>query len=732
MNVVMFVGHAVLIAVAALVIRSSLTGVDAASSVTEVKYHLTARPWAALATPSTDYLDVLEAVCRFSIRHQADDGAIIDPFLGIEHQYATPYFAFAVATLVNAGRARDLLPNGIRAMEHATAVFAKGGDAIPQRHGEFFIPALTESLHSYRPLVPDDRWRTWYERMKRERQAVVQGGVNNWETYAMKGEWLRQHAGLVPREDAISYIEAAWHERQRPRIVPTPYSLYHDRSSDPDTLSVEAVGRGNLLSLATAGYDGPSASEIRTAAEAGTRFSLLLQDPSGQAPVNGRTDAHVWVDVGYQLAFELMAERAFAAGDLESAGRFRRAALLAFRQLARWRRTDNAWAGSYYVTKNRFDPSLRVGYQNASQYSNYNGSLMFHLAEAFGARKSVIDETPAPSEIGGYAFELDQEYAAAFANAGGMQVQANLRGEAAPTAGNSWTPLGLVRFARSDWDTRLGPSDGALTATDGVSFAPEFEEGGRWIRMAAVPQRYEAAWSVEFVHPALVRCAITYRPKAGEAGPTFRDDLIITPSGVLSSVRREAGRPVPWAVTWPVLENDGRPLQVRLSRRHAETSYPHERNRQAFIAIDGVSAVHAGASVVRSTYGDLRPVRAVATGDVVRTFVYPHTSDEPSADAVRRSLRMTNTGFRSIIGSVIGTVFIGPTVAGGEGLGVDLNDDGRLDVVFDRRCGFLLQLKRASVVAIEVDRSVRAEIQGRTVELSPFQPIALTRSSAQN
>ena len=94
-------------------------------------------------------------------------------------------------------------------------------------------------------------------------------------------------------------------DHQRPRIVPTPYSLYHDRSSDPDTLSVEAVGRGNLLALATAGYDGPSASEIRTAAEAGTRFSLLLQDPSGQAPVNGRTDDHVWVDVGYQLAFEV-------------------------------------------------------------------------------------------------------------------------------------------------------------------------------------------------------------------------------------------------------------------------------------------------------------------------------------------------------------------------------------------------------------------------------------------
>ncbi len=111
--------------------------------------------------------------------------------------------------------------------------------------------------------------------------------------------------------------------------------------------------------------------------------------------------------------------------------------------------------------------------------------------------------------------------------------------------------------------------------------------------------------------------------------------------------------------------------------------------------------------------------------------MYPHSSDQPSADAVRQSFRITNTGFRSIVGTVIDTVFIGPTVAGGEGRNVDLNDDGTPDVIFDRRCGFLLRLNRGSVVAVEADRSVRAQIQGRTVQLSPFQPLALTRLSPQ-
>ena len=226
--------------------------------------------------------------------------------------------------------------------------------------------------------------------------------------------------------------------------------------------------------------------------------------------------------------------------------------MLSFQNIDRWRRTDGAWAGSYFVTKNRFDPALRVGYQDASQYSNYNGSLMFHLAEAFHLRASAIEEHPAPAEIGGYAVATDAEFASVFANAGGLQMQANLRGQTAASSGNFWTPLGVVRFARAGWDTRLGPSDGALTEAGGVTFAPTFQEGGRWFRMADLSARYEAAWSVQFVHPLLVRCAIDYRPKKGMRGPSYRDELTLTPDGVLSVVTQTSPESAPWGVTWPI------------------------------------------------------------------------------------------------------------------------------------------------------------------------------------
>jgi len=85
--------------------------------------------------------------------------------------------------------------------------------------------------------------------MKKPWRQVVRGNLNNWETYMMKGEWLRALSGLADRAGRLEAIEASWNTRQRGHFSAQPWSLYHDRSSDPDTLSVEAVGRGNLLAL---------------------------------------------------------------------------------------------------------------------------------------------------------------------------------------------------------------------------------------------------------------------------------------------------------------------------------------------------------------------------------------------------------------------------------------------------------------------------------------------------
>jgi hypothetical protein len=217
-------------------------------AVVQTGYHLTARPWKPLDIPREKYLEAIEGVCRFSIQHQNASGAIIDPFLKREHQYATPYFAYAAGTLIAAGRASDLLPYGVKAMEHSTANFAAGRDAIPDKHGEFFIAALTGALELYAGHVPEKTMALWRQRMKTLRDVIVGTAVNNWETYVMKGEWMRVLAGLADKDDVTAAIETIWTSHQRSRIAPARcFSITTGRASQ--TLSTWKLWAAGICSL---------------------------------------------------------------------------------------------------------------------------------------------------------------------------------------------------------------------------------------------------------------------------------------------------------------------------------------------------------------------------------------------------------------------------------------------------------------------------------------------------
>ena len=698
-------------------------------SAEQTHFHLSPRPVAVQPITPSAMLDRLDGLCRFTLQWQDASGAVIDPYLHREFQYATPYFAFAVGTLAAAGRSRDLLPHGIAAMERATSQLGAGDAAVPNQHGEFFLASLSEALPVYRGLVPQGTWLRWQNRLRLPvAQMIGETHLGNWRTYAMKGEWQRAKQGLVSHAEAVAFIEDSWKKDQRGRFAAEPTFLYHDRSSDPDTLSVALVGEGNLLSLVLEGYDGPSAAEIKAKVLAALRATVLLADPTGQVPANGRTDDHVWVETGLQLLFSAASPMVRAEGDTRTADAMERIADLSFAGMERWRRRDGRWAGSYFITKNHFDPSLRVGYQNASQYSNYTGSMMFHLAEMYRLR-SGFDGRPvadaSPAEVGGYAIELDPKFAAAFANAGGLQLEFNLRGETKQTNDNWWTPLGVVRIARASWDTRLGPSDGAQTASAAVSFAPEMKQHGAWIRLSALPEVYEATWSFQTVNPALVRCTMEYRPKTDDEGPSFRDEFVITPDGVLSTVEEISPGGAPWGVTWPLLVNDGGPLHTRIGGRIAETGYPGGGDIESFLAVDPDGSLDDGEKPVRSTYGDLLPIRLNVPGRASHTFVYPHGAGQPDADTVLKSFRLTPGGFQSTLGRVEGDVYVSPTFAGGRGREVDVDGDGAADVRFDHDCGFVMQISHGAVIALEADRPVKARLHGHTYRLTAYSPVVL-------
>lgn len=696
------------------------------SDFPQVKYHLTARRWHPLNTPRNAYLERVEEVVRCMGNLQNGDGAIVDPVIGSEWQYGTPYFANALGVLMSAGRARDLLPKGVLALNHSSGQMALGNNAIPQWHGNFFVAPMADAMALYAPLVPASQIATWKSRMDAPIEQLIANYENNWRSYAMKGQWYRAQQGLATRADAVAFIEQGWIDTQRSRMTGNAWNLYHDMSSDPDPFAYDAAARANLWSLLAAQYDGPSAAEMGGLIKSGTRSALLLQDPTGQTAAGGRSGGHTWNDVYTGLGFEMMAERALADGDAVLAGQYRHAAMLALRSADRW----HSGGGCFYVTKNRFDFALRTHYATYSQLTNYNGNVAYHMAEAWRARRTTIAEAPAPTEIGGYALQLDPGFATAVANAGGMQLQASLRGTRTIEFGQYWNTLGIARFSRVNWDSRLGPSDGARDATTGlgVSYAPTFVENGTWQRLASMPSRYQAEMAISFVHPVLVRARIDYAPMAGQSGPRFSDELVITPDGVLSTLRSSTAG-VQFGITWPLLVNDGAPLTNTYSTHIASTSYPGGGDEQNFIALHTAPTLTTNLPTVRGAYGDLRPVRMVSGATAVETFIYPRNPWDPSAENVRRSFRRSGNDFSSLLGRVYGNLYVGRSSAGGVGQGIDLNNDGVDDVRFSAVCGFIMRLSNGQVMMIETDRAVTATVAGRTVAFQPYQPLRLVPAS---
>lgn len=695
------------------------------STLPEIKYHLTARPWQALNISKDAYLDRVEGIVRQIVKFQNSNGAIIDPYSKHEEQYSTPYFAYSIGVLLSAGRANDLLDEGIKAMNSATGNIAAGVPKIPSDHGEFFLAPLSGAIPLYTPHITTSQLAVWKERMATPVEKILRGRTHNWRTYAMKGEWYRAKNGYVKKPEAVAWLEDSWLATQKRRLTNNSWNFYHDETSDPDTWPYESAARGNLINMVFDGYDGASRNDMLTLLKRGTQSSLLFQDPTGQGAAGGRSGNHTWNDIVMANGYETMAELAYSEGDSRLAGQYRRAAALGFLSVQRWLRPD----GTYSVTKNQFNPSQRVRYATYSHFTNYNGYMMFHMAENYLRHTSVIPEQPAPNEIGGYSVTTDTSLATAVANAGGMQMEVSLRGAKDPKHGVYWTALGAVRFSRTGWDSRLGPSDGVreTMSKQGTSFAPVFLENGKWIRVASIPDRYEATFNTLFSHPLLVRCQVIYKPKSGKTGPTFTNNFSVTPDGILSILTSDSKE---YGVTYPLLTYDGTTkLKTAFTTHIASTSFPQGTDEQHYIALNPSATLTTSEALNRSSYGDLLPVRMVSKTSINVTYIYPRSAGDPSAEAVRTSYTRTDKDFSTILGRVKGDTYVGRTSAGGIADSIDLDLDGTADTKFSTSCGFILQLKDGKVTTVEADRAVVATIQGKEVNLQPYTPVNLLNLS---
>jgi hypothetical protein len=151
-----------------------------------------------------------------------------------------------------------------------------------------------------------------------------------------------------------------------------------------------------------------------------------------------------------------------------------------------------------------------------------------------------------------------------------------------------------------------------------------------------------------------------------------------------------------------------------------------EPDQENFIALKSTHQLDASSPAVRGGYGDFCPVRMTdSKGGPVETFVYPRNAGDPDAESVYASFVRKGQDFSSVLGRVKGTLYVGRTSAGGVGKGIDLDNDGKNDVTFDRTCAFILQLKNGRPITMEADQSATATIKGEKLKLALFTPVTV-------
>ncbi len=515
-----------------------------------------------------EYLRLTDGIVRFFATYQNERGAIIDPYEKRERQYSTPAFACAAAVLYVSGYNRRILPQCMKAMDAATADLVVGKTA--DDHSNFYTVMLLQAYDVLRGHAPAARLAMWRQNLTRLAPEKIYRfkpeSETNWNLVAASGEWLRRQAGLTTD---TGWMEIALDAQMK---LWTAHGMYRDAH---DPLAYDHFARYYVVDMLKNNYAGRHAATLEELMERGAWTSLFMQSPHGELPCGGRSDQHQWNEAEQAMTYEVYARRTALRGDLAAAGAFKRAARLALRSVGRWVRPS----GELWIVKNRFDPSLRHGYESYSFHSQYNLLTAAKLAVAYLRADDRIRERPCPAEIGGFAFVLQPAFHKVFANAGGMYLEMDTRADA------KYNPTGLLRVHHPQINPQLSISDGVSqkrvyqtpqSPTRSLSISPAWrDQAGAWHALAEHDEQIlrDATMKVINESPQRIEFEVVYSGALRGGATAVRQRFTVTPS------RIEVADTVEGDVTsvrgyFPLLITDGRDeTRIEVGGRRASATH---------------------------------------------------------------------------------------------------------------------------------------------------------------
>lgn len=399
---------------------------------------------------ASHYYLAIESIVDVFFQHQDATGAIIDPFLLREVQYATPCYAYCASLVADHENNLNLKKSALLAFEKSTKDFMNREAA--DSHEDFYSSPLA---HAFRFLKKDtdnqiiQNWRSQFDSVQPEkiyRHALggSAGPGSNWNCKALSGEYLLSALGL---KSPNAYSQRSLELQMR--FFDQQFGMYTE-----GPLVYDIFPRAWLFDMLQNGFNSSSSAALESYLDIGAITSLFLQQASGALPVGGRSSMHLWGDALQILIFEIAATRWKKKNALLISGVFKRAARKTFLHIDRWKMNS----GEYRVVRNNIDPSEQYGYYGYTSHSHYNLLLATIIGYAweYAQETEEIEEHPTPSELGSYVLNPPRPFNIVSAGFEGTTVQIALDGYP------DQTPRGLVSIQFDQSPSQIPFADGLV------------------------------------------------------------------------------------------------------------------------------------------------------------------------------------------------------------------------------------------------------------------------------
>ncbi len=364
------------------------------------------------------YVDILEKIVSIYSLEHIDEYTEEIRTNGLREQGFTRLTA-DIGILMSHGRRLDLKDRFEDMMTLSCQGILLATDKPSRASNDFSVKEIVLSLLLLEKaeLFPKEKFEFWRSLLKKidpyQCYHVIAKNppepINNWAAFNAASEQMRKYAGIAS-EDA--YID---NQVASQIMCFDENGMYRDPG---EPMVYDITTRLQLSILMFFGYNGPHKDELDRLLALGGPTTLMLQSVTGELPFGGRSQQCLFTEVLIASTCEYEASRHAKLGNLELAGQFKRAAVLATDALERY--LDDP---DITHIKNCYPRDSKYGCEGYAYFNKYMVTCGSFLYLGYLFADDTIKPVPCPAEVGGHIYKPADHFHRIVANCGGYFIQ---------------------------------------------------------------------------------------------------------------------------------------------------------------------------------------------------------------------------------------------------------------------------------------------------------------------